>query len=238
MSCGDHFRASIEVGVAASRGMNARYNKMTFVSKDVGYTVLRQTLVLVEKNLRIQLIRNFSNTIFRALVLPIALIIFLAYAQNLYITPSTYGIGSASPVLSLVDVLSRKGTPSKVFLVKNNCTGGEIDRVIESVSQIVTNAGHQAVILTDKTELLQECSSTLRQATDCFAAAVFHSLPTEGPCNTWNYTIRADGRRGLEIDVASTTNDVQLYLLPFQHVLDRTIASLNSSYHRLPETIY
>jgi ATP-binding cassette subfamily A (ABC1) protein 3 len=44
---------------------------------------VRQTWILSRKNLRIILQRNTLATLFRALVLPAAFMIFLSYAKNL-----------------------------------------------------------------------------------------------------------------------------------------------------------
>lgn len=73
----------------------------------------------------------------------------------------------------------------------------------------------------------------------CIAAAIFYSSPTEGPQEAWNYTIRTDAVLGEGIDVDSTRNDQQIYLLPFQRSIDWAIARANSSFDSggLPEEV-
>jgi ATP-binding cassette subfamily A (ABC1) protein 3 len=67
----------------------------------------------------------------------------------------------------------------------------------------------------------------LRGVTSCYAAIVFTSSPTEGGTR-WNYTIRADGNLGPgSLNVDSSTNDHEVYLLPVQHAVDHAIASLD-----------
>lgn len=41
--------------------------------------------------------------------------------------------------------------------------------------------------------------------------------------------MRADGALGVQIHVDKTTNDQEIYLLPFQHSIDWAIAHTNSS---------
>ncbi|KAL5051187.1 hypothetical protein BDW71DRAFT_83965 [Aspergillus fruticulosus] len=74
------------------------------------------------------------------------------------------------------------------------------------------------------------CRTSLRGMSRCIAAAVFHSSPTEGPEEAWNYTIRTDAVLGEGIDVDSSNNDQEIYLLPFQRSIDWAIARTNSSF--------
>ncbi|KAL4996214.1 hypothetical protein BDV10DRAFT_172649 [Aspergillus recurvatus] len=74
------------------------------------------------------------------------------------------------------------------------------------------------------------CRTSLRGMSRCIAAAVFHSSPTEGPEEAWNYTIRTDAVLGEGIDVESSNNDQEIYLLPFQRSIDWAIARTNSSF--------
>jgi ATP-binding cassette subfamily A (ABC1) protein 3 len=201
--------------------------------------LFRQIVTLTKKNLRLGVSRHVLSTTFRALLLPIAFVIFLGYAQNLFITPSSYGVGVAEPVLSLLNAMDSPGVPSKLVMVNNNFIGGDIDHVIQAIARPITDAGKEVVILSEDSQLSAICRETIRQISDCYAAAVFHSSPSEGPDSTWNYTIRVDAGRGGKIDVHSSSNDVQLYPIPLQHAIDWTIASLNESVSQdqLPSTV-
>ncbi|OQV07636.1 hypothetical protein CLAIMM_12041 isoform 2 [Cladophialophora immunda] len=62
----------------------------------------------------------------------------------------------------------------------------------------------------------------------CIAGAVFFSSPSEGEAARWNYTIRADGGLQSKIVTDSSKNDVEIYLLPLQHAIDRAISQVEA----------
>lgn len=109
--------------------------------------------------------------------------------------------------------------------VNNGNIGGEISAVIDRLAITVTQAGAVPVVVATEQELLDVCPSSLRGATACYAAASFHSSPTEGDAGAWNYTLRADGAFGISIFVTQDDNDQEIYVLPFQHAIDAAIAS-------------
>lgn len=154
-----------------------------------------------------------------------------SYAQNLFLPPSHYGIGSPTPVLSFETALSLAGGGrNTVAFVDNGYHGGDIDRVISDLSRTVKSSGREVVVLSSENDLRQTCRSSISAVSGCIAAAVFYSSPTEGqPAGRWNYTLRADGALGEKIDTRSTRNDAEIYLLPFQRAIDWSIARGNSS---------
>ena len=106
---------------------------------------------------------------------------------------------------------------------------GDITRVVNQIAAIARGDGKDVQILSQEEDLLTTCKSSLRGASPCVGAVVFHSSPTEGPGGIWNYTLRADGALGEKIDVASTSNDQEIYVLPLQHAVDFMIGSSNST---------
>jgi hypothetical protein len=177
-------------------------------------------------------IRNHANPNHR-------FIIFLSYARNLFIPPSNYGIGSATPIRTLTEGLNAAGGGrDTIAFVNNGLAGGDIDRVINVLAETSSTARKTAARLTDETELLETCRSSLRGATSCYGAIVFISSPNEGG-DIWNYTIRADGSLGEKIDVNKDTNDAEIYLLPLQRAVDMAIASINTTIDQaaLPSTV-
>lgn len=139
-----------------------------------------------------------------------------------------YGIGDSHPLKSLGDALNIVGGGRKtVAIVKNGFTGGAVDNVTHQIAQIVSASGKDVQILGDEVDLLNTCRSSLRGASSCIVGLVFHSSPTEGNGGIWNYTLRADGALGSKIDVRSTGNDPDIYVLPLQHTVDAAIASNN-----------
>lgn len=154
----------------------------------------------------------------------------ISYAKNFFIPPSLFGIGSPTPIRSLSQGLrASSGNHNKVVFVDNGFTGGDIEAVINAVSAEVTQAGRAVEVLRRDVELLTSCASSLRGATTCYGAVVFHSSPTEGDSPAWNYTLRADGAFGERIYVDRTDNDVELYILPLQRAVDAAIGSVSRS---------
>ncbi|KAL8711465.1 MAG: hypothetical protein Q9220_004123 [cf. Caloplaca sp. 1 TL-2023] len=191
---------------------------------------LRQFLTLVWKNILIVLFRHGISTPFRCFALPVVYIIFLAYARNLFTPPSHYGIAQSNPLRSLGDALSASGGGrDTVVLVNNGFVGGNIEGVISQVAETTRAAGKIVHITSNENDLLDFCRSSLRGVSHCYAAAVFYASPSEGPGGMWNYSLRADGGLGTKIDVTDTKNDAEIYPLLFQHAIDFTIASLNTT---------
>lgn len=154
----------------------------------------------------------------------------ISYAKNFFVPPSTYGIGSATPIRSLADALrASTGNHDQVVFVNNGFTGGDIEQVINTVSAQVTQAGKKVQVVQNDVDLLTSCASSLRGATTCYGAAVFHSSPTEGVSGAWNYTLRADGAFGQRIFVDTTNNDVEIYVLPFQRAIDAAIGAVSGN---------
>ena len=199
-----------------------------------------QTVTLTKKNLRLEVSRHAFSTLFRALLLPVAFILFLGKAQNFFVAPATYGVGVATQVLPLHDALSFHGTPPKVVLVNSGHDAGDINRVIKTISASANQAGKEVILLSDELNLAHVCANSSRQISDCYAAAVFHSSPTEGPDHIWNYTILIDAGRGYGLQFNSPTNDVDLYPIPFQHAIDAAISRLSpaASHAQLPEELF
>ena len=201
--------------------------------------LFQQSWTLTRKNLLIVLIRHALPTAIRAFILPIAFMIFLSYARNLFIPPSNFGIGAPHPIRTLAQGLdASSGGHDTLAFVNNGFTGGDIDRVIDAVA---TSADGKATVLrlSNETELLDSCKSSLRGASHCYGAIVFQSSPTEGIGGLWNYTLRADGAFGTKIDVGKSTNDVEIYLLPLQRAVDYAIARLNTTIDQsaIPSTV-
>lgn len=160
---------------------------------------------------------------------------FITYAKNFFIPPSEFGIGSPIPIRSFPNALeAATGGRDKVVFVNNGYTGGEIENVIGQLSNQVRDAGLQAITIEDEIQLLTTCPSSLRGVSTCYGAVVFHSSPSEGNAQSWNYTMRADGVLGTQIFVDQNDNDIQIYILPFQRAIDETIAGLNTSAGAIP----
>lgn len=150
-------------------------------------------------------------------------------ARNFFIAPSIFGIGSPQPIAQLQDVFAPSNSRNIVALVNNGHTGGDIDKVLNEIGTIGKTAQKDVRFLNNESDLLIPCRSTLRGTSNCFAAVVFYSSPTEGSGGLWNYTLRVDGSLGGTINTKINTNDQETYVLPLQRAIDSTIARLNST---------
>lgn len=150
-----------------------------------------QVNTLIRKNGLIALQRHPISTTIRAFLLPVAFVIFLSYARNLFIPPSNYGIGTSNEIRTLGQGLdAATGGRNTVAFVDNGLGGGDIGQVIDLVAQQVTAAGKMVVRLQNEVQLLETCRSSLRGATSCYGGVVFESSPTQGDGGMWNYTLR------------------------------------------------
>ncbi|WYZ43953.1 hypothetical protein EsH8_VII_000389 [Colletotrichum jinshuiense] len=190
----------------------------------------RHINTLSTKNLTILLVRHPVSTIYTAILLPIILTIYLGIGKNLNSPQNEFGIAESRPIRSLKDGLSAAdGSRNTVAFVNNGLLNGDIDRVINSLSEEVVAAGKNATIVTDPSELGYVCRSSFRATTSCYGAVVFHSSPNEGDGGLWNYTLRVDGSFGLKYQFDEDKNDVQVYTLPLQRAVDSAIARINST---------
>ena len=192
--------------------------------------LLRQSWTLAVKTLLIALGRHSFSTVIRAFVLPVAFMLFISYARNLFIPPAHYGIGASNPLRSLSNaMLDASGSRNTIAFVNSGFASGQIDHLISTVAAPLKAEGKTVQFLQQPNDLLETCPTSFRGVSQCFSAAVFYSSPTEGPGGLWNYTIKADTALGGDIDVQNDNNDVEIYIIPLQHAIDYAIASMNNT---------
>ncbi|KFA77674.1 hypothetical protein S40288_02710 [Stachybotrys chartarum IBT 40288] len=198
----------------------------------------RQINTLAEKTFRIIVLRHFTTALYSALLLPIIAALYLGIGQNLNNPNDNYGIADPTDIYSLPDALGRAGGGrDTVAFVNSGYLDGDIQRVIDDLSRIVTDAGRTARTLSDEIELATTCQTSFRGTSNCFGAVVFHSSPDEGSDNSvWNYTLRADVALGRSFQYDQDDNDAEVYALPLQRAVDSAIANIASDGPRLPET--
>ncbi|KAL6251834.1 hypothetical protein RBB50_002044 [Rhinocladiella similis] len=202
---------------------------------------LRQIWTLTLKNLLVAFVRRWLTTTIRAFLLPCIFVGFLSYARFLFIPPSVYGIGDPNSVGSLPQALDLvTGGRDKLVFVNNGFSGGAIESVIDRVVNDAGSFGGKVEILSQEEELLTTCRNSIRGTSTCIAGAVFFSSPSEGEAGRWNYSIRADGGLQNKIVTDSSKNDVEIYLLPLQHAIDRAISDVeggNNGSQVLPDLV-
>lgn len=191
--------------------------------------LLRQIAALVRKDLLLMFNpKSALSTIVRAFWVPIIFSLYMSVIIKVYWPKENYGVGNPHQLLSLSDAMQvAKGGRDTLVFVNRFSAGGDIDHVINLVAQPIRASGKSVIVLNKTTDLLPTCPSSLQGTTKCFGAIVFNSSPKEGPGGIWNYTIRADASFGVNIDVAKTTNDPEVYHLPLQRAVDAAIATAN-----------
>ena len=203
--------------------------------------LFRQAAVLTQKDLKIVLIRRWCSTILRAAILPVAYIIFIAYVRDFFLPPSRYGIGEPRPTRNLTTEVFNSSTSlggrDRIAFINNGFTGGPIGTLMDRLSGSLTAVGADVRILTDEEDLLEVCQSSLSGFSRCYAAASFHSSPTEGRQGIWSYTARVDGGLGISVFVDQADNDAQVYVLPFVHAIVSEIARLSNTSLPAPENM-
>lgn len=202
---------------------------------------VRQVTTLTWKNIYIAFIRHGFSTTIRAFLLPVVFVGFLSYARFLFIPPSVYGIGEPTEIRSIASALDLvSGGRDKLVFVDGGFSDGPIDSVINRVVAEAGSFGGRVERLSQEGDLLTTCRNSIRGTSTCIAGAVFFSSPTEGDGGRWNYSIRADGGLARKIVTDSTENDVEIYLLPLQHAIDRAISEEengNNGATALPEVV-
>ncbi|KAF2006147.1 P-loop containing nucleoside triphosphate hydrolase protein [Amniculicola lignicola CBS 123094] len=201
---------------------------------------LRQIGALIRKNLLIICVRRPITTFIRAVAIPLVVVLVLAYSKNFFASPRHYGVGNPHPILSLRYALQQSSGHIIVGFIDNDMKNGEVSSVINSISQIVEDAGKTPKLYSSSWEMAQECASDTRGTSKCYGCVIFHSSPDQGSNSstkgTWNYTLRGDdGAIGGAIDVKSRSNGPQIYLLPLQRAVDEEIIARSRPQNPLPK---
>jgi ATP-binding cassette subfamily A (ABC1) protein 3 len=121
-----------------------------------------------------------------------------------------------------------------VGFIDNGMTGGEVEAVIHSISQQVSDAGKTPKQYNSTWELAQDCLTDLKGSSPCYGAVIFYSSPNQGTNESrpgaWNYTIRGQGSSyGSNVDVRGNMNGAEVYLLPLQRELENVMISQSGS---------
>lgn len=184
-------------------------------------TTIQQIWALARKTLLIAVVRHWFATLFRAVLLPIAFMVFLVNIKYLVYPNNGYGVGSPVPVVSLLDAIP---TSRKLVFVQPPNTGTDVSRVVDEVTRSLLKQKN-VIFLTNETDLLSTCLESLAGSSDCFAAVVFNDSPmTVGKNGIWDYTIRADSStEGNGFQVTQHDNDEEMIFLPLQVAIDNSI---------------
>lgn len=124
--------------------------------------LLRQVWALVEKDLRVAALRRPISTTIRAILLPLAIVLIVSYAQYFFNPMQHYGVGRPTSVLSLSEAIPRSsGGRNVVAFVDNGLSGGDISGVIEELAEPFRKAGRTVHRLARESDLLTACPSSV-----------------------------------------------------------------------------
>ena len=124
--------------------------------------VVRQTWTLIAKNFLIVLQRHSFATVVRAFVLPVVLMAFLSFARAFFVPSARFGISEPNAVRSLPNALAATTSSGRdtVAFVHSGFRGGDIERVIDELAEVVTGAGKKATVLASEIELTTTCRAS------------------------------------------------------------------------------
>lgn len=202
----------------------------------------QQVWTLAKKSMKIAVFHQTRSTLYTAIFLPVLVSIYLSVGQRLNQPQQEFGIAEPRTVLSFRDGLDASGDGrNKVCFVNGGHKGGDIEKVIDELADVVKEAGKNATTIENEDDLGYVCRSSIRGTSKCYGALIFHSSPDEGRGGVWNYTIRADSALSSDFKYDDEHGDAQVYVLPFQRAIDNAIIKLSSSSSsdsskRLPET--
>ena len=193
--------------------------------------LFKQIAALVQKDLLLLFNpKSRITTLWRALWIPLVFSAYMSFILKVYWPKEQYGIGSPTQVRSLRDAMQlATGGRDTLVLVNSFSPGGDIDQVIQLITEPLDSSGKTVKIFNASIDMIEACQSSLQGTTKCYGAVVFNSSPKEGPYGLWNYTIRSDASFGTNVDMSKTTNDVEIYQIPLQRAVDAAIATINST---------
>ncbi|KAF1844873.1 P-loop containing nucleoside triphosphate hydrolase protein [Cucurbitaria berberidis CBS 394.84] len=187
--------------------------------------LLRQIWALIRKNLLLICVRKPVVTFIRAIALPLAIVLVVAYSKEFFSTPQHWGVSSPHNIRSLKDGLAATPGRDIVGFIDNGMKGGEVASVIDSLSKQISEAGKSPKTYNSSRALAEECRTDMKGVSPCYGAVVFHSSPSERSNDSsmgfWNYTLRGEG--GSPANVLSDMNAPEKNLLPLQRAVDTEI---------------
>jgi len=168
--------------------------------------LFRQIWALVRKNLLLICVRRPIATFIRAFALPLVIVLLLAYSNNFFAGPQTWGVSSAHNVCCNRKMEARLTQPQVrtlaqglvaakgrdiVGFIDNGMTGGDVGAVINSLSTQVRDAGRTAKQYRTSLDLAQDCQTNDKGSSKCYGAVIFYSSPSQGTNDSsqgvWNY---------------------------------------------------
>ncbi|GKT48377.1 ABC transporter A family member 2 [Colletotrichum spaethianum] len=185
-----------------------------------------QIRALAWKTFLIAVARHPLAFVFKAYLIPVAVVAILLNIPNFTTSGNVYGTGTPNPLPSLAETITEK----PLFIVKPLGLGPDVDEAIAKITQPLRP--ETVRYLNDERDLLTECLANLRGISGCHASITFTDSPQTTSFDTadrehhWNYTIRADpARRGVLYNVFEHNGDLERFLLPLQVAVENAMTN-------------
>ncbi|KAG4433383.1 hypothetical protein IFR05_011143 [Cadophora sp. M221] len=135
--------------------------------------IRRQTLALTYKNFLI-FSRSPFATVFRALLFPVILTLFLCFMDRLWTSSASSGNGGvASDAVQIrtIQQVMDDVQMRQLAIVRNGITDPDLDRIINST--VASFPPGRYVVLDNVDDLFDNCEQTLKGYSPCFASIIF-----------------------------------------------------------------
>ncbi|KAH9210733.1 ABC transporter-like protein [Leptodontidium sp. 2 PMI_412] len=187
--------------------------------------IRRQTLALTYKNFLI-FSRSPFAIVFRTLLFPIILTLFLCFMDRLWTSSPSSGNGGVAP-----DALQIKTTQQvmddvqmrQLAIVRNGITDPDLDRIIDSTVAWLPSGRYFVIDNVD--DLFDSCQQTLKGYSVCFASIIFTSFNS----TNIDYIISSgamDSKAGSDYKLHKSFSGNRL--MPLQWALDSQIGNFSS----------
>jgi len=195
---------------------------------------LTQVKALSKKNLVLLATRHWLSTLLQAIVAPILILALTLNIKNFTSSGTGYGFGQPAPVRSIQDSIR---ATQHLVLVRPQHVGSDVDRVIDTIKKPLPP--HQVRIVESEAEANDNCPTSWRGVSNCYAIITFTDSPMTTPGQsspelpydsltnqTWSYSLRYDpAREGFLDNVHAKDNDFDVYYLPTQLAVENAISN-------------
>jgi ATP-binding cassette subfamily A (ABC1) protein 3 len=184
---------------------------------------VRQTYALTRKIFLITVVRHWLSTLIRSLLIPVLILVTVLETQNFAVSRSKSGVGNPSPTQKLSDSLP---DGARLLFVQPPQLGSDVSAVVQKITASVGSKARVEAV-ENEVKLTERCPTSLRGATDCYAAVIFNDSPLSPSGNKqWNYTIRVSSARSTStFDVSQKNNQRKNDYAPLQLAVENAMTN-------------
>lgn len=187
--------------------------------------IRRQTLALTYKNFLI-FSRSPFAIVFRTLLFPIILTLFLCFMDRLWTSSPSSGNGGVAPdalQIKTIQQVMDDVQMRQLAIVSNGITDPDLDRIIDST--VASLPSGRYFVIDNVDDLFDSCQQTLKGYSVCFASIIFTSFNSTNV----DYIISSgamDSKAGSDYKLHKSFSGNRL--MPLQWALDSQIGNFSS----------